>query len=1050
MNPCEPFIHRPVMTALCMSAILVFGAMAYRLLPVSDLPNVDFPTLQVTAALPGASPQTMAATVATPLEREFSTIAGIDSMNSSSGLGRTQITLQFSLRRDIDAAAQDVQAAIARAAARLPPSMPAPPSYSKVNPAEQPIMYIALTSPTLPTYTLDRYAQTMLAQRISMVSGVAQVQVYGSQKYAVRVQLDPRELAWRDIGVDEVAAAIDSANVNLPTGTLFGAHTSYTLEAAGELTEAAAYRPIVIAWREGRAVRLEELGRVLDGIENDKTAAWYNGERCITLAIQRQPGTNTVEVAGEVRKLLPAFLAQLPAAVSLNVTYDRSEMIRASVTDVKFTLVLTMALVVLVIFLFLRNLRATLIPALAIPMSLVGTFAVMHLLGFSLDNLSLMALTLSIGFVVDDAIVMLENIVRHAERGEGLWQAALRGSREVAFTIVSMTLSLAAVFIPVLFMSGMVGRLLNEFSITIGAAILISGVVSLTLTPMLCSRFLRPESRRHGLLYRIPFDAMRGAYDRTLRFVLAHRPATMLASAAILGATCWLFVTIPKGFLPTEDSARIFAITEAAEGTGFPALVELQKQAAAILEQEPSVIGLLSSVGVRGGMGSSNGGFMFATLTPRSQRPESVDEMISRLRGRFAAIPGLRVYPQNPPPIRLGGSLTKSQYQVVLQGLDTEELYRYAPLLAERMHEIESVQDPTTDLQVRNPQVELTIDRDQASTLGLSAEHVERALSLAYGTQQVSTIYAPDDQYQVIVELDPQFQADPDAMNLLYVRSSEGRLIPLGAAVEMRRGVGPLSVNHAGQLPAVTVSFNLKPGHALGDAVTAVNRLAAQVLPATISTSLQGTAQIFEESLGGLGLLLLLTIVVIYIVLGILYESFIHPLTILTGLPFAGFGALVTLMLFKTDLNLYAFVGVIMLVGLVKKNSIMMVDFALEAQREGADPDRAIYDACLVRFRPIMMTTFAALMATLPIALGWGAGAESRRPLGLAVVGGLVFSQVLTLYVTPVFYLYMDALTRRLSRRRPVPATAAALIEPAPEPPIDRRRPAPHAPGVRA
>jgi HAE1 family hydrophobic/amphiphilic exporter-1 len=1027
MNIPELFIRRPIMTTLVMGAALLFGTLAYQRLPVSDLPNVDFPTILVTANLPGASPETMASSVATPLERQFTTIAGLDSMVSSSGLGLTQITLTFTLDRNIDAAAQDVQAAITKAASLLPQDMPTPPSYQKVNPADQPVLYLALYSPTLPLSTVNEYADTFIAQRVSTVSGVAQVLIYGSQKYAVRIQLDPDALASRGIGIDEVAQAITQGNVNLPTGILYGPHRAFTLETSGQLTDASAYGPLVIAYGNGAPVRIRDIGSAVDSVENDKIASWYNQTRAIVLAIQRQPGTNTVEVVDAIRRLLPTFRSQMPAAINLAVLYDRSVSIRDSVHDVKFTLVLAIGLVILVIFLFLRNLSATVIPSMALPMSIVGTFAMMYLLGYSLDNLSLMALTLSVGFVVDDAIVMLENIVRHMEQGKSPRQASFDGSREIGFTILSMTLSLAAVFIPVFFMGGVVGRLLHEFAATIIAAILISGVVSLTLTPMLCSRFLRShEAERHGRLYAAServFGAMLTSYDWSLSHVLRRPRTTIAVSFILLAATAYLFVYIPKGFLPNEDTGNVFTFTEAAQGISFDAMKEHQKALAAIISKDPNVEQLMSTVGASGPNVASNSGRIFARLKPRSERSLSADEIIQELRPKLAEVPGIRAFLQNLPPIRIGGQLTKSQYQLTLQSPDTGELYRMAPVLENKLRSLPGLQDVTSDLQIANPQVNVDIDRDKARAMGITAEQVESALFSAYGARQISTIFAPNNTYKVIVELLPAFQADPAALSRLYIRSSGGMLAPLSAVARLSPGLGPLLVNHLGQLPSVTLSFNLRPGVALGDAVREVDKVARATLPASITTSFQGTAQAFQASLQGLGILLLMAILVIYIVLGILYESFVHPLTILSGLPSAGLGALLALLVFRLDLNLYAFVGIIMLIGIVKKNAIMMIDFALDAERrEGRAPADAIREGCLIRFRPIMMTTMSALMATLPIALGIGAGGESRSAMGISVVGGLVFSQLITLYLTPVVYVYMDRLQSALAwRRRPAP-----------------------------
>lgn len=1026
MNLSELFIRRPVMTTLVMAGILIFGIMSYFLLPISALPNVEYPFVSVSASLPGATPETMASAVAAPLERQFTEIAGLNSFNSTSSTGSTSISLQFDFSRDVASAAKDVQAAIAAAAGVLPADMPRPPTYRKVNPSVAPILYLYLYSETLPISEVDENAEVTIAQPISMIDGVAQVQVFGQKQYAVRVQLDPHKVAARGVGLDQIKTAIQQNNVTLPTGSLSGPDKSYLIQANGQLQNAADYGNLIVTYQDGAAVRLRDLGDVLDSVQNPKVSNRYSDQSVsdqasIVLAVQPQPGANTVEIVDAVKGILPTLQAQIPASIKMGILYDRSVSIRSSIQDVKFTLGLSVALVVLVIFLFLRDLPATMIPSLALPIAIVGTFAVMYLLGYSLDNLSLMALTLSVGFVVDDAIVVLENIVRHRELGEPPLEAALKGSKEVSFTILSMTLSLVAVFIPIMFMGGLIGRLFHEFAVTISVAILVSGFVSLSLTPMLCSRFLQSSSTHsQNRLYQLSekaFDWLLRGYQWTLQPVLKHRAVTLVVSGILLILTAYLFVLVPKGFIPTEDTGQLMVNTKAAQDISFDDMLKHQQAIVEILRQDPNIEALNSTVGASGPNASVNSGRITVRLKPMDKRKLRADQIIQELTPKLRRVPGIQAFVRAPAAIPIGGQQTNSTYQFTLQSLNLQDLRQSIPLLIEKVRTIRGLHSVDSDLQLNTPQLQVQVDHDKAALLGITAAQVERTLSSAYGSGQVSTIYTPNDQFYVIVELKPEFQQDPTALSLLYLRSNTGALIPLSEITTIQQTVGPLTVTHLAELPSATISFDLLPGMSLSQATDAIKQVAREVLPTTVTASFQGSAKAFNQSFNDLGWLLLISIVVIYLILGILYEDFIHPITILSGLPSAGFGALLTLVLFQVELDLYSFIGMILLVGIVKKNGIMLVDFAIEAQRQaGKRPLEAIYDACLVRFRPIMMTTMAALIGTLPIALGTGSGSEARRPLGIAIVGGLLFSQVLTLYVTPVVYTYMEASRQKLGR----------------------------------
>ena len=1015
MNISRIFIERPVMTTLLMAGLVIFGVFGYVALPVSELPNIDFPTINVQASLPGADPETMASAVATPLEGSFATIPGVDSMTSSSGQGSTGITLQFKLDRNIDAAAQDVQAAISAIQRRLPKAMPAPPSFRKNDPSAQPIFFITLWSNSLPISTVDRYSRTLLANQISTIDGVAQVQIMGQAKYAVRIQADPSAMAARQMGLNDISDAIGATSTDQASGTLNGPTKTTIIHTAGQLNNAEQFRNQIIAYRNGAPVKLGDVANVVDSVENVRSADWFNDQRAVTLAISRQPGSNTMAVVDNIKAILPRFQAQLPSAIKMQVFYDRSQTIRAAVDDVQLTLLIAGLLVVGVIFLFLRRVTATIIPSLALPIAVLGTFAGMEMLGFNLDNLSLMALTLSVGFVVDDAIVMLENIVRHIEHGEKPYEAALKGSSEIGFTILSMTVSLAAVFIPIVFMSGIIGRLLHEFSLVIIVAILISGLVSVTLTPMLCARVLKDEhGQKHNAFYRwseSSFNYIQSAYERSLRWSLSHRRTVLGIFGASIAASLLLFEIMPQDFLPSDDTGQLRGSIQMATGTSFDQSIKYVRQVMDIVEKDPNV------AGVQG----DEGGDMTLALKPLGQRSLSADQVVTELRRKLRNIPGTAVTITNPPAIRVGGRGSRSSYQYTLQGLDFAELQDTANRLVKAMQEDPTFVGVNSDQDKAAPSLQVDIDRNRAAALGITPDALEGVTGVAFGGQQVSQIYAAADQYQVVLELLPQYQTDASALDRVYLTSKTGDMVPLSAVVQIHRSTMVQNISHAGQIPAITVSFDLAPGKALSDAVTHVGMAAESIaMPATVSGAFAGTAAAFQSSTANMGVLMLIALIVVYIILGVLYESFIHPLTILSGLPSAAAGALLTLYIFGLPLTIYAYVGMMMLIGIVKKNAIMMIDFALQRKRSGEiiAPDQAIFQAAMIRFRPIMMTTMAAMMGTLPIALGTGMGADSRRPLGLCVAGGLLLSQLLTLYITPVIYVYLDGLGDSFSLKK--------------------------------
>jgi hydrophobe/amphiphile efflux-1 (HAE1) family protein len=1047
MNISQPFIVRPIATSLLMLGLLGFGITAYNLLPVAALPTVDFPTISVTAQLPGASPETMASSVATPLEQQFAALPSLSQMTSTSGLGSTSITLQFVLSRNIDAAAQDVQTAINAAGGLLPKNLPNPPTYKKVNPSDRAILIYAVSSDTLPLYKVDDYTNTLLAQKISTVSGVSQVNIAGQQRYAVRVQIDPNALAARGLGMEDVRTALTATSTDQPKGNLENTHQSLTLDTNDQLFDAAAFNDVIVAYRNGAPVRIRDLGNAVDSVEQNRVAAWYGNQRAELLLIQRAAGANTVATVDEIRAMMTQLQLSLPSTVKVRLMSDRSDTIRASVADVRLTLIITIALVVMVIFLFLRKLWATIIPGIAVPLSIIGTFGGMYLLGYSIDNLSLMALTIAVGFVVDDAIVMIENIVRYIEAGDSPMEAALKGSSQIGFTIISISISLVAVFIPLLFMSGIIGRLFREFAMTVSIAVMVSAVISLTLTPVMCALFLKREeaSGTGGRFNRTAekfFDGMLKFYDRGLKWVLRHQFPTLLTTIGLVALTAVLYIVIPKGFFPQQDTGFIFGEIDARQDTSFESMSALTHEVAGLVLQDRAVSGLMAFSGATGGNASENTSRVFIQLKPRSDRDASADQVIQRLRPVIARVLGVKFFMQSGQDINVGGRLSRTQYQYTLTDTDLAEINHWAPIFETSMQALPGLEDVASDQQTAAPHIAIDIDRDAASRLGVTPQLIDDTLYDAFGARQVATIFASATQYRVILEVQPQFQTDETALARLYVMAAGGARVPLNTMAHFVPKVESLTVNHQGQFPAVTLSFNLAPGVALGQAVERIDAMRASLhAPPTLQGSFQGAAQAFQDSLGTMPLLVAAAIAVVYIVLGMLYESYIHPLTILSSLPSAGVGALLMLMLFRYDLSVIAIIGIILLIGIVKKNAIMMIDFALEAERhQGKASQEAIYEACLLRFRPIMMTTMAALFGGLPLAVGYGAGSELRRPLGIAIVGGLLVSQVLTLYTTPVIYLYLDRLSRWLTSRHPQTSPEPAVLphEAVPEPSLDR------------